>query len=213
MTEELEIRREYYVLRSCAQDCRLNLGNTDAVAHRLAEWLDAHEEELAAHFAAQLGAGRPVLAHNRIQIALAGCPNACSEPQIRDFALIGIAVVGPGEGECSGCRLCERVCLEEAVTVAATVAIDESRCLRCGMCAAVCPTGALEVKARGYRVLVGGKLGRHPRLATELVSFCAEEECYPIFEQVLNFWFEHREKGERLGSTIERAGRPPLPAR
>ena len=203
-----EVRTEYYVVRTCAADCRLNLGNTERVAQKLVQMLESWREELDAHFEAQLGK-RPLLAHHRLRVAVAGCPNACSEPQICDFGLIGAAIVGSGAGECTRCNRCAMVCREEAICVGEDgVEIDPARCVRCGTCAAVCPAEAMAIQDRGYKVILGGKLGRHPRLATTWIPFCSEEEAYQAFEDAIAFWMAHRQNGERLGSIIEREGMP-----
>jgi len=40
--------------------------------------------------------------------------------------------------------------------------LDPARCVRCGACTRVCLSGTLQVGRRGWRVQVGGKLGRTP---------------------------------------------------
>jgi len=37
--------------------------------------------------------------------------------------------------------------------------VDDKKCLYCGQCVGVRPTGTLQEGAKGYRILVGGKLG------------------------------------------------------
>ena len=45
---------------------------------------------------------------------------------------------------CIGCKMCEKTCKFEAVTVENNLAyIDPEKCKNCGMCAKVCPTGAI----------------------------------------------------------------------
>jgi len=45
---------------------------------------------------------------------------------------------------CTGCGLCERYCIYNAVRMVAKVArIDPSRCYGCGLCVSICPTRAM----------------------------------------------------------------------
>ena len=60
----------------------------------------------------------PLLPHHKFKIAVAGCPNACSEPQTKDFGLI--AQVEPAlefPDLCDICGDCAAACREDAITV------------------------------------------------------------------------------------------------
>jgi dissimilatory sulfite reductase (desulfoviridin) alpha/beta subunit len=50
-------------------------------------------------------------------------------------------------------------------------AVDRSKWVMCGKCVKVCPSGAMEEAEKGWRIMVGGKLGRHPQLGRELELF------------------------------------------
>ena len=64
--------------------------------------------------------------------------------------------------------------------------------MSCGKCVDVCPTGTLSGERCGYRVLLGGKLGRHPRLAEALPDIYSEEEVVQIVQRCLTFYKGHR---------------------
>jgi dissimilatory sulfite reductase (desulfoviridin) alpha/beta subunit len=100
-----------------------------------------------------------------------------------------------------------RVCREGAISFPEDApVVDETRCLSCGQCLSVCPTGALRETARGYRILVGGKLGRHPKLAVELPGIHPVEEAVQIVERCVECYQRHCQSGERFGEILDREG-------
>ena len=82
--------------------------------------------------------------------------------------------------------------------------IDFDRCLACGQCLKVCPTGTLAEGEKGYRILLGGKLGRHPQLGRELAGIHSEEDLLAVLDRVLDHYQEYNIKGERLGEVLKR---------
>jgi len=50
------------------------------------------------------------------------------------------------EEKCNACKLCEKSCIYDAITIGDVVQIDDQLCYGCGLCADVCPTGALELQ-------------------------------------------------------------------
>jgi len=142
----------------------------------------------------------------RFRVAVAACPNACTQVQIADFGLVG-QMVPTLAGDCVSCGVCEEVCEEGAVTVNDRWPLfDAERCLNCGLCIRACPKQVLVPEARGYRVLVGGKLGRHPQLAREIRSLADEATVVELLRKVLSFYKTFCRRGERLGTVIQREG-------
>lgn len=114
--------------------------------------------------------------HELMHLAVAGCPNGCTQPQIKDFAAVGQVVVGTAPG-CTRCGACVEACPDGCISLEGDApVIDRDLCLNCGLCLKACPEGALTASRRGYRILAGGKLGRRPRLAATLVTVAAREE-------------------------------------
>ena len=149
---------------------------------------------------------RPIRHHHQFKTAVASCPNGCSQPHIADFGLIAFARVEAELERCSGCGHCVVVCAEKALRLEDTIRLDSSRCLGCAACARVCPEKALRVVETGYRVLLGGKLGRHPRLAHEL-GFFNLPQSLEVLRNVLSVFMKHHRPGLRLGDLIEKIGR------
>lgn len=179
--------------------------------NRLVE-LDRLEDALRAvmeksNFDTRLGARidrtRP-LHHQLFHVAIAGCPNSCSQPQIKDFGIQGQARPAV-TGNCDGCGMCVETCPEGAISLAGGKAeVDREACLNCGLCARACPGGAMQVERTGYRVLIGGKLGRHPRLATEMLALAGEEETAAALRRCVETFIDRGRPGERFGSLVER---------
>ena len=146
--------------------------------------------------------------HHEFRIALADCPNACSQPQIKDIGIIGACAPVVSDEPCSLCGACVEACKEDAIlidTEKEVPVIDDDRCLKCGKCMPVCPTGTLVEGAKGYRVQLGGKLGRHPQLARELPGIYDENRVMEIVRECLRFYKENSKHGERFGQILRPA--------
>ncbi len=147
----------------------------------------------------------PMKYHSQFCAAVTGCPNACIQPQIRDFGVIGRVRIGFNENLCTGCGMCEQACKEGALTLIDGVPqIDYSRCIGCSDCVRSCQFDALSVVGQKYEVIVGGKLGRHPRLAESLGEFEKAEEVVECLRRALELLLSEGQKGERLGALLER---------
>ena len=143
--------------------------------------------------------------HHEFRISLADCPNACSQPQIKDIGIIGACAPAVTENPCSSCLACKDICKEDAIelTEKERPEIDRALCLRCGQCIEVCTTDTLAAGEKGFRVLLGGKLGRHPKLARELPGIFSEEEVLEIVEACVDFYLENSRHGERFAELLK----------
>lgn len=156
----------------------------------------------------------PLKLHHEFRVSIADCPNACSRPQIADLGII--AAVRPrlsGE-ECTRCEQCVTACSEGAVAIRAeddAPTIDTSLCVACGMCVRACPSGTLVSDAVGYRIMLGGKLGRHPQLAKELKGIYPKSDLLRIVDACLDHYTGENRKGERFGEILNRTGLSFLP--
>jgi anaerobic sulfite reductase subunit C len=173
----------------------------DELAARLLALLEA--EDLLG-FLKQSVAG-PLRFHHELRVAVADCPNACAQPQIKDIGIIGACAPRLTTIACNGCEACVAACGEAAVTLPAAnpePLVDMARCLACGKCIAVCPTGTLAAGERGYRVLLGGKLGRHPRLAQELPGIFEAAAVLDIVRDCLALYKRRSRNGQRFADII-----------
>jgi dissimilatory sulfite reductase (desulfoviridin) alpha/beta subunit len=145
-----------------------------------------------------------VRAHDALRLAVSACANGCSRPHIADFAVIRAQRPVVEASACSGCGLCVDTCPDDALSTRNSCAvIDADCCLSCGRCMRACPAGAIAPDAEGYRVLVGGRLGRRPKLARELPGILTWIEVENTFCCMLDAVMNGHEPGMRHAKAIE----------
>jgi dissimilatory sulfite reductase (desulfoviridin) alpha/beta subunit len=175
---------------------------SDGLVERLESLLAA--QDLLAFLKARVPGGLKL--HHEFRVAVADCPNACSQPQIRDIGIIGACAPVLTDAACTGCAACVAACAEQAVALDEAVPrprIDMRRCLSCGKCIRACPTETLIAGSEGYRVQLGGRLGRHPRLARELPGIYAADQVIAVVEACLDFYKARSRHGERFAHLLE----------
>ncbi len=179
------------------------LGETD-IADRLENLLMA--QDLKAFLKERIKG--PLKMHNEFRVSISFCPNSCSRPQIVDIGLIGAVRPKLDPEICDGCGACIKVCKENAITLneKKVTRINEKKCLYCGSCIKACKNSAITRGKEGFRILVGGKLGRHPQLGLELDHIFSTTECIKAVEKVLSFYKKRASRGERLGALLDYEG-------
>jgi anaerobic sulfite reductase subunit C len=151
----------------------------------------------------------PLKFHHEFRVSISDCPNACSRPQVCDLGIVAAAVPSLSDSECTHCGACSEICIENAITLTDHMIrpeFDMDKCLYCGNCIKVCPTDSLQRGLEGYRIMIGGKLGRHPLLATELGGVLSEHNILDVVDNLLDFYMKKSLKGERFGEILERVG-------
>jgi anaerobic sulfite reductase subunit C len=151
----------------------------------------------------------PLKLHHELRVSISDCPNGCSRPQIVDLGLIGATLPQVTPTPCTQCEACVETCREGAIELPPGgdfPGIDLERCVACGQCIQACPSGTLQESRRGYRILVGGKLGRHPQLGTDLGRVYTPDETLEMVERCIEHYLKHNRKGERFGEILNRTG-------
>lgn len=197
--ENMENEVRGYRVESCfgPQGCPNRAGPDEDLAARL-EALLADKQLL--DFLKRTVEG-PLKFHHEFCVTIADCPNACSRPQIKDIGIIGAAVPEITDEACTMCGACVDACREGAVRLNETLQrpeIDRAKCLDCGQCADICPAQTITTEKRAYRVLLGGKLGRHPRLAEPLPGLYDAEEVLDIVDRCVDFYKKYSTGGKRF---------------
>ena len=143
--------------------------------------------------------------HHEFRVTLADCPNACSQPQIKDIGIIGAILPVLTDEACTLCEACVDECRENAITLLKKKSrpkIDYDLCLACGKCIEACPTGTIVAGKKGFRVQLGGKLGRHPQLAKELSGIYSEGEVMDIVKDCIAFYKANSKQGQRFAEVF-----------
>lgn len=205
--ESMEDEVRGYQLENCfgAGSCPNRALEEDGLPERLQQVLE--RKNLKAFLKERVKG--PLKIHHEFRVAISDCPNACSHPQIVDVGLIGASRPTVTIAPCTDCGACLNICREEAINIVENAGgphIDEDRCLGCGQCIHVCPSGTLKEERKGYRVLLGGKLGRHPQLGRELPGIYSGEQVLEVVERCVDHYLKHNVAGERFGEVIEREG-------
>lgn len=203
---ERVLKSRFYEIKLCGAivGCPLTLCDVEEIGKKIKEKIV--EEKLEEFLSSKI---KVALSHHRFKVSIAGCPNACSEPQIKDFGIIAKSIVKVIEQGCVGCLKCVNACRENCIEVKKienkkySVKIDYEKCVGCGDCVIACNKLAIIGENVLNRVLIGGKLGRHPHLAIE-VSICNDEKTLKILENCIKLVKENN--GERVGNIVGKIG-------
>ena len=147
-------------------------------------------------------------APHKFKIGVSGCPNSCSKPIENDVGVMGGVLPGWEREACISCQLCVSICPVNAIEVKdSAFVLDEKKCIYCGLCINNCSTSAWTAKKTGYTLLLGGTLGKKPRLGTRAkVLIETKEELLGHIKSSLKFYLAHGKKKERFGHTLDRIG-------
>lgn len=142
-----------------------------------------------------------------IKIAISGCPNSCTAPQMADLGFVGLVEPVLQRGACDGCGKCAAGCDAGALVMRRKLPRREpERCDYCGACVAACTPKALRPGKVGYTVYVGGKAGRRPQVGSILARFISEEEAPDLAARLVSLLREQGQERERLSSLLQRMG-------
>lgn len=155
--------------------------------------------------------GNEMRGHHAFKIRASACPNGCTKPHVADIGLIRACVPVFDHKECIGCGECVKSCPDDALSLNGDrVVITREKCLVCGQCIGACPVEIISCARNGWRVLMGGRLGRHPRLGVELPGVYTSEEVLELIDKTLKVYMENYEHGKRFGLIFDKIGFDPI---
>lgn len=140
--------------------------------------------------------------NSSIKAAISGCPNSCSRPQVQDLSIVGYNKPKLTDQECIKCGKCEKECVLDLITVNENININMDECIGCGKCISACPTGSIDKGEEGYRILVGGRLGKDPSLARIYGEFTNLKDLENGLEEVLEKFKKCLENGVRFSDIL-----------
>ncbi|SDL39328.1 4Fe-4S dicluster domain-containing protein [Maridesulfovibrio ferrireducens] len=151
--------------------------------------------------------GDNISRHKVFSVNAGACPNGCSRPHISDIGLIRACVPVIDNEGCIGCGECVTNCPDDAMQfIDGKVVITREKCLDCGFCTRTCPVEVISCSRKGWRVVAGGRLGRHPHLGSELPGIYSSAEVLLIIFRSLKLWMENYETGKRFGQIMDKVG-------
>jgi len=159
----------------------------------------------------KLPLNRPISNHHKFIVSLAGCANGCVTPEARAFGLSGVMKPKITERECSECYLCVDGCKQNAIILRkGRPEIDFNACDYCGHCIKVCPKKVYEPEQIGYRVFVGGRLGRFHQPGFVLFRITDKETVMRALEAVVTLYRDEAKGEESIADLIKRLGPAPF---
>lgn len=145
--------------------------------------------------------------HHKFKISFSGCPIDCARSREMDLGFQGIVEPKLVDELCNACGLCVASCQEKALIMKNNLPLrDTNKCIYCGDCIKVCPVDAMVALRKGWLVRVGGRHGRHPLYAYEVVQFASDDGCRSIIEKTMEWYQTNAQGRERIGATISRLG-------
>ena len=152
-----------------------------------------------------------ILAHHRFTVAFSGCINGCSTPEAKSFGAAGTARPRVTTQPCSQCFACVDVCKRGAIVIRdGGPVINFNLCDGCGQCIKACPEGVLEVAKKGYKVFVGGRLGRFHQPGYELFKMVNQAGVLKALEATVETYLAEAEGDEHLTALLNRIGLSPI---
>lgn len=149
---------------------------------------------------------------HKFKIAVGGCPNNCTKPDLNDLGIIGQRIPALDPEKCRGCKICqiEKACpIHNPKLTGAKIDMHLDTCNHCGRCIGKCPFGAVTEEMTGYKVYIGGRWGKQAAQGKPLGRiFTSQEEVMDIVERTLLFFKSEGVNGERFADTIHRLGFP-----
>ena len=143
----------------------------------------------------------------KIRMAVSACPNGCASERMNEIGITGIREPFRDHDACTGCGTCEKYCRERAIIIRrGFVDLDQTRCMQCGICVLPCPFEVLKASEPRYRITVGGRRGRHPKLGRELITVSDPEMVLEIVGKIIKWVYELASSDELLPEQLDELG-------
>ncbi|HJK48549.1 MAG TPA: nitrite reductase, partial [Methanocorpusculum sp.] len=64
-------------------------------------------------------------------------------------------------------------------------------CLDCGTCVRSCIYGILESQPQSYRITLGGRRGRHPKVGMHLITVNTEDAAVQVIDSIIDWIYRY----------------------
>lgn len=144
----------------------------------------------------------------KFKIGITGCPNNCGKARESDLGIMGMRTPVWLAEPCTHCNACVKACPVQAIFCENEQYLrDRNKCINCSVCTTICPVGAWKTESFGHTILIGGTLGKKPRLAVPLKKNVQDtEELFELVDRCIRFYQQHGRAKERFGHLMERLG-------
>ncbi len=148
----------------------------------------------------------------KFKMSVTGCSHNCAKATENDLGVMGGLLPAWDKNICIDCNLCVNICPTKAISKQevngkSEYVLEESACINCSVCTLSCPVNSWTASKSGYTLLIGGTLGKIPRLASVLKKYIpTEEELFNLVERSIDFYRKNGRKKERFGHTLDRLG-------
>lgn len=184
-------RQEIVNVTACMGTDHCKYANIDSLA--LAEEIDTR----------YFGKEMPV----KVRIAISACPNGCSSERLNEIGITGVRVPYRDHDACTGCGTCEKYCRERAIIIKrGRVDLDKGRCMECGICVLPCPFEVLKASEPRYKITIGGRRGRHPKIGRELITVSDPQILLEIVGKIIKWVYELASSDELLPEQLDELG-------
>lgn len=184
-------RQEIVNVTACMGTDHCKYANIDSLA--LAREIDAK----------YFGKEMPV----KMRIAISSCPNGCASERLNEIGITGIREPYRDHDACTGCGTCEKYCRERAILIKrGMVVLDKNLCMDCGICVLPCPFEVLKASEPKYRITVGGRRGRHPKLGRDLVTVSDPKKVLEVVGKIIKWTYELASSDELLPEQLDELG-------
>lgn len=140
----------------------------------------------------------------KVRIAVSACPNGCASERMNEIGITGVREPYRDHTACTGCGTCQMYCRERAIVIRkGLVELDKKLCMECGICVLPCPFGVLVASEPRYRITIGGRRGRHPRVGRELITVSDREVVMEIIGRIIRWIYELASSDELLPEQLD----------
>ncbi|RJQ40976.1 MAG: hypothetical protein C4555_00635 [Dehalococcoidia bacterium] len=152
-----------------------------------------------------------IMPHHRFIVSISGCPNGCTGPEAKPFGVHGVSRPMVTDVPCSECFICADRCLRGAIIIKdGGPAINRDLCDMCENCVKGCTTGTLASEKKGYRIMVGGMVGRFHQFGAELFKIVDKDTLMAALEASIKTLRDEARGYENLTKITNRVGVAPI---